>query len=526
MLNKGFEITDESYYVLLSHFSKSTTLFISAQQFVSSFLWQLTGSLTSFRASGLIVLILSSLLLSMGSISFAVRLKIISDDRNTQLSIIASTALASLLYGSTINFSPSYNLIGSAGAYAGLGLCLLGINQTNPQKKFFTYILSGIAIAIIMLCKGSAGITIFGLTCAYIGYFESPFKNKFFGSLCTGIGLLIGLIFFIKTNTDLNTLLSNLEQGMKLFKVVQTEHVSDRLLRYVSDYFTALASAYYLAIPFTFFVLFLLIKKRILAVISFISLGYIIINKEFFLGGFDRYVFQAQILTVFILNCFFIFWSEIRSNRNVLFFLSALFILPYAVGMGTGNTLFTQAIISLASWGVIIGITAQKNISACINGILFSLMLASQLISSGFRAPYGLGSPLIDQTSKAHVSLYGQLLVDRETKKFISDLNEAKKKCNISPGKPYFGLYNLPGVAAIFEAEPLLTPWLYNREQAEFVLKMLDQEVINSSIIALNIQGESPRLPPQISDALLNFTFCGEAIYPYHHQKIQIWIRI
>ena len=43
-LDRGFEITDEAYYLLLAMHAGSVKLFISAQQWITAGLWQITGS--------------------------------------------------------------------------------------------------------------------------------------------------------------------------------------------------------------------------------------------------------------------------------------------------------------------------------------------------------------------------------------------------------------------------------------------------------------------------------------------------
>jgi len=111
-LDRGFEITDEAYYLLLAMHPDATQLYISAQQWATSLLWDITGSLTTFRASGFVVLVGSSVVLGLGILRVAA-------DRGSwpqRLSVLSVSIICGLLYAITINVSPSYNLLASAGA--------------------------------------------------------------------------------------------------------------------------------------------------------------------------------------------------------------------------------------------------------------------------------------------------------------------------------------------------------------------------------------------------------------------------
>src|ERR1043165_6601923 len=65
-LDRGFEFTDEAYYLIAAAHPESLALWLSAVHWFTSVLWGLAGSATTFRFAGLILLCLGALTLSFG----------------------------------------------------------------------------------------------------------------------------------------------------------------------------------------------------------------------------------------------------------------------------------------------------------------------------------------------------------------------------------------------------------------------------------------------------------------------------
>ena len=162
-LDRGFDLSDEAYYLLLAMHPGSVHFYISGQQWLTSGLWQITNSLQMFRAVGLVVLLASSALLALGVSASCLRLGVLKNQLQSKRVIVGGSVVGAMLYASTINLSPCYNLLASAGAYAGTGLVLFGLNcRSIPQKQLF-FIMAGCAIGAEALCKASAGASTMGL---------------------------------------------------------------------------------------------------------------------------------------------------------------------------------------------------------------------------------------------------------------------------------------------------------------------------------------------------------------------------
>lgn len=533
-LDRGFEITDESYYILLAVHASTQKLYISAQHWITTWLWQISGSLSMFRAAGMVALLFSSILLALGAFSFCWHLGVIRDGFQTKGVVVASSVVSAMLYASTINFSPSYNLLASTGAYAAAGLVLLAAQRLSVAQKHVLYVLAGCAVGAEALCKASAGASTFVILIMWLYVFERSFFHKICGSAAMLAGAIAFAGFALLSNTTIGDASQSVEQGMLLFRIVQVEAIEARLIRYVTQFGqNIMATIVAFALPLISFATYVKTRRTIFAKFGLGVLFVTLLFGGYFLGGWnDGASFSPPFAIVAMLIIALVVSIPVwNKSRNLIVLFGGLILLPYSVAMGTGNTLFTQIIVSLAPWGTLIGVLAvahyPENFSKMPNsliGFCFIITVSLQIVTSGFR-PYHMSTPLIKQDKGFAIDNLGDVKVDTETHKFLTDIKAAAKDCNIASGTPFLGLYNIPGVALALQASPILSPWLNNVAQAEFVLERTHPEKLRSVVLALNTGNtkDLPPLPLQLKAFPSGYRYCGTATYPFHNQKIQIW---
>lgn len=552
-LDRGFEIADEAYYLLLAMHAGSVKLFISAQQWITAGLWQMTGSITMFRAAGMVLLLASSALLALGVFSACLRFGLVADRFGSKGVVLAGSAVGAMLYASTINFSPGYNLLASAGAYAGAGMVLLASTRSSMLYKYVLFALAGCAVGAEALCKLSAGAATLALLVFWVAIFERPRVDKIFGPVVMVCGAVTFAGIFLLVNTTISDATQVFEQSMQLFRMVQVETIGARLVRYSFEfweYFLATLRAF--AIPVVAMIIYTTTRRAIFALFGLAALVITLVfgsldagwptfsmqNATFgsyLFGGARIKIHYVQIVAIFAMLVMALIvsipvWNK---NRSTLALFLGLILLPYSVAIGTGNALFTQVIDSLAFWGVLIAVLVVARYPEYLGkmpisliGLCFIVTIALQIVTSGF-IPHGLSSPLTEQDQTMTVGNLGEVKVDAGTYKFLTEMRTAVKECDIAPGAPFIGLYNIPGVALALQAVPVLTPWLNNREQAEFVIERLRPEELHSTVVALHVtaNGGFPRqgLPQPLATFPLGYRYCGIATYPYKQQRIQIW---
>ena len=442
-LDRGFELTDEAYYLLLAMQPEATSLYISAQHWITSGLWQVSGSISAFRAVGMLILLSGVYLLAIGVFSACVALGLVEDRRGSKAVLVAGAAVGAMLYASTINLSPGYNLLASAGAYAAAGFVLLASNRSSLSRKYLLYVLAGSALGVEALCKASAGASTFALLLLWLFIFEHGYTQKMRCALAMAFGLVTFSFLALFSNTTIPEAAKAIEQGMSLFKIVQVEAVDVRLLRYAEQFGQSLLDTLTnFALPISAFIVYARTGRIVFVLVGAAILVATLIWGGHWLGGWNAKGSVEEPIALFAMLVMALILSIPLANKNPkrAGLILGLVLLPYSVAMGTGNMLFTQVIVSLAPWGVLIAALIMtypretwNPLSVSLIGICFIATASSQILTSGSR-PYNLAAPLHKQDIPFAFENLGVVKVDSRTYQFLRDLQAAKKECGILPG--------------------------------------------------------------------------------------------
>lgn len=539
---RSFEMTDEAYYLLSAIYPDAVQAYVSAQHWTLAPLWQLTGTLVGFRLTGAILLIGSAGLLALG----AVRMFALEQDQQPSLlenlPVVASSCVFALLYVATIQPSPSYNLLASGGAYAAAGAVLLAVCSARAWSLFLGCVVAGFFLAVCFVNKPSAGISSALVAMGWIAFLLPGAKKWICLILLPASCVVMVLAMAFMQGPEANVMQS-LQNGLALFRQVQTEPILERLIRYGVTLFTAVFQTSVLFAPALILVIGAMIFQRIwLAALALVAFIAIILIKSSFLGGEHNYHLQLEAIYAVMLALALTEFarrlqqpqpsSKMRLRIFVLFF--GLVVLPYAVAVGTGNALFTQVIVSLAPWGVLVGLGTvylqQKDhstLSILRHGlhVLVLVLITSQILSSYTRDPYHLAAPLTGQNTFAQIGEIGSVRTDPATAQMIADLETIKKTCQIAPNSPYLGLYNTPGLALLLSGIPPVSPWLNNAEQAAFILDLWPAAAKSPSVILAISQrpdGTLYPLPKRLESARMKSVLCGEITLPFSQQVVEI----
>ena len=529
-LDRGFEISDESYYVLLAIYPSAVKLYISAQHWLTFALWSITGTLFGFRAIGLGILLFTAAILAHGVIhAYTLTSLTGTFHRREKAIIFACTLTGALLYGATINFSPCYNLLASSASYTAVGLVLLTIGRTSNRRLNALYFLAGCAIGIVLLNKASAGIAILSLIIALIAFLGGAIRRRVSGIVQIIFGMIAFVVLISYSHFTTSNVLEELTFGMSVFKSVQVESTNVRLLRYWHEFFAQIRwSGVMFVIPIAY--LSTHTKSRNFSLCTGVALLCVVLLRYFYLPD----VFTASrwlsasaslstILALSLISTVPIWTKDIKAVALTI----GLSILPYCVAFGTGNGIHTQIVASLASWGTVIAILAiatnskgHHNSIAMIICAAFVYVIAYQVVDSGSR-PYNLNSPIWEQNIPTKIGLIGTVKIDKATHEFVSTLTDAAQNSNIANNRPFLGFYNLPGVALVIQGIPVFSPWLTNAKQSEVMLSRVTPDILRTAVIGIN---GSRQLPIQFSSFPAGYKKCGEATYPYANQHIQLWV--
>ena len=536
--DRGLDITDEAYYVLSASQPEDITAYISPQHWILAPLWAISGDMASFRLIGLLMLLLSSALLSCGVFAAAQRLALTAG-AGSFASVFACSLIGAVLYLTTINLSPSYNLMASVGSYGAIGLSLLaGVRRSLPYAVLLAF-LTGLMLTVEFASKPSSGISTFLLLAVFLWASTQHLGKALFLWGVIGLGFGSSLVCLVLAQAPWSETRAALQAGYELFRVVQSEPIALRLLRYAQEYFGYLLSTAIQFLPVLAALTYFLFRPSARAALLWllVLLGTLTFGGHFLGGTADaaaaQFVRQVGPLLLMLLASLSLFYKVALRNRYLALLISGLFLAPYSVAIGTGNALFTQVIVTLAPWGALIALVpalanrqTHRVMTAAI-AVIFAVTASSQIVTSLFRSAYHLNAPLIAQTEMTDAGRFGHVRLDAETALFVNDLKAAAVACKIPLGATYLGLYNNPGLAIILHARTVTSPWINNLEQGEILLPSARVSVLKNVIVGLNVDynGTRPELPIAIRSLEAEFRNCGTATYPFAKQKMEIWFK-
>jgi hypothetical protein len=528
--DRAIEITDEAYYVLSGAHPEAITAYISAQHWILAPLWNMTGSLQSFRLLGIAILISSVAILAFGSYRVAREQALIPTAPLQIWALAAAGSIGALLYVATISPSPSYNLLASAGGYAALGLAFICATSQSRGVDITCAFLCGVVLTITFLNKPPAGVC-----CTFLALIALVVLRERRGTwMCILAGCAGGLLSLgglVAMNWQNGAIPEHLQTGLTLFRQVQTEPIAARLWRYgVTMAQSILISLVWFTPALSLCLYMLRTPQRWLPAAIGVCVIAAIFFGQHYLGGRTQYQIQIQALVALLILTLLVTLPVWTANRKVLGLALALVCLPYAVAMGTGNSMFTQVIVTAGSWPLLALLLAQgqPNIPASQTtarglALVMMVLITVQVFSSFNRDPYHLDQPLLAQTQPTTVPVLGALRVDAKTLDMLSSLETARNTCQIEPGASFFGFYNVPGLALLIEAIPPISPWVTTPQQLGSLFARWQPE--GRTVVALSEFAQMSRgdLPDILQPLEEKYDFCGTLAVPFSDEIIEIW---
>jgi hypothetical protein len=537
-LSRGFDIFDEAYFLLLAIYPDVFKAFVSGVQWVTSLLWAVTGSIPAFRASGLAIIIFGAVILALGAIRGGRKCGLtVAPGLGSYIAITSATLVAALhwnSYGVSVYFTPSYNLIVTAAAYSAAGFALLGIDRKSIGHVATFHFLAGASIGIALLCKFPAGISLLFLTLVLTAVFSRSLRDAAFKTSTTLIGGVAIIFVIVSAHMTPGAAIEQFKTGLSLYAVILPESTTARLMRNVKELLSHFGlTIINFAVPIICFGAFAWWGSRVAEFLGLGSLIFILVSGGYMLGGDPRLTLQITALVAFVLLFFLATFRVWVVNWKFFMLLVSLLGLPYCVAIGTANPLPPQVLVSLASWGTLFSLVAYQSsvvgrsrTAATTLTVLFTVTVATQVVSSGFYPTYAMSRALSEQTEPTTIGNVGVVQLDERTRKFVRAIERAAEVCAITPGGPFVGLYDVPGVALILQNIPILTPWLREPQQAEAWLRNVPATEFASATFAIRqIDGDFPKMPNVLSWFPKGYRLCGEGVHPYNERRIQIWVR-
>ncbi|WP_151948822.1 hypothetical protein [Aliarcobacter butzleri] len=482
--DRGFDITDESYYILGAMYPYDVFSVITHENYYTGLLFYLSSyNLAIFRIFGILVLLLSS-------VWFASELYRYIDEKfelnyinYNKLYFILIISLSSLSYYLWWLVTPSYNWLSLVAMMLAMASIFRIINNNDKLEKLFNveYIYLGFSLCLLFMAKPTSLLALFPALVLFVLFnYKKISITKVF--ISTSVVFFTLIIFhLILLDGGFISYIYKFKESMERLSLLEGGHGLQNSIISLYDKGLSLYSKINIhkLIVFVLFSLFITryfyTNKLFLNILTFIFIiwfAYLLYFPTIVPFGInEKFYITILIFSIYIVLLYF--FTEQRIKLNIKIYLEALFLLLFlsylsiAISFGTNNIIWFHSSLSyilpvsgLMSFIFIIDKyhSIFKNIKVIV-GIIISLSIFV-LLDNAYKNPYRLNTSIEKQIEK--VDLLGGLKVDYEQKIYINDLIRIKSLIKKNDEEIYLIDFTggTPGANVILKGKFFQQQWL------------------------------------------------------------------
>ena len=519
LFDKGFDYTDESYYILSSIYPGEINNFVTYFHFITAFLFQISlENLLNFRVLGLFLLIISAVFFSINFFKFSLSNKI----ETKYIFYFKIVGISSVIFYYLENlFTPSYNL---------LNLSLILLTCGAIFRALLTDKLSETRILIIsflyfLLCinKITAGLILSVLIIFFLFY---KFSKKKLVIFITSFIFFSLILFFNKNMNYVNDYMFNLFQSsgheirnLKYLKIDITIFniidVYNRLLNY--EY-----KNYYLVVTLI----------SIIFRYNFNSIIVIFILLENFLTFSESIVWHDFLyLLLYNIFCFCFLQKDIYKKNLVYLLLLIWFTFAYYYGTNVELVRFLNQSSLFAFLGLIFLFLNNYNFKL---KEIFTNFLVILVLNCGYnvtktikKKEYLVKQPLSENSqefqSKYNSRLFNNIKIRNNLKEFNIKFENILSQNNWDPRLILLdATLKHPGMLLIADGKFIETPWYFHKEEyLSSSLKKISQKDYPWFIVDQNDIKIKNLLFARFNN--LEFESVGLIKHPYTKKNIEVY---
>ncbi len=471
--NKGFDLTDESYYFIGYYNKIDPNLSVS---FFHRIYYQFIGS-NSIIISRIIRVILT--LLSSFFLGYVVGAYFKFERKiESGLFVALFSILSYAFYPPTLSYNSMTIILFNS-------VVILQFIYFKKKSVIIPVIL-GFVLTLLILTKFTSIFSIvlfFGVLFVLNNYFKSNrLKAVFFNSQLLLLGVLLALISLFKTFEIFFDSIDSFENGLKIVDG-HTIKNSFSILYYGFIHILSHSKYYILSILLLCLIhRFYNINSKIFIIITFIIYSLLLFKLKIIthpIGFFIPY-FIFLVFTVF--NSYVL---KINLFKRNIFISFLFFILSFALSVGTNNSLYVHFIFNGSLLGLSIYIllyefpTIYKVLSTLFLSIVIFIQVSNHLVFH----PYRLNTPIYKQTEKLNCSALKNVKVDKKLMELNNDLIVFKPH----PSHYVFLLADYLGCSLLINKIPYPFNWLEEKNFKNLDVLLLKSKPIHKDDLLLII---------------------------------------
>ena len=488
--NKGFDLTDEGYYLYSMQHTEGGTAFFEYQKILIDWIGWLDLKIIGYRILRLVLTLFSAIVFAKGLFKLLLKQGKISEAVSVNRIIhFTFILIASLLSYSVYPQSLSYNTLTLVNVQLSAGLILYAISFEEDKLSYRINVIllfAGFIVGFQNFVKFTNGILLAALLGSYLLIFSinntswKLRRNKF---LWFGGGVILFLVYYSIT------LGSMVDWGHRLQEAIintETHSIGSLFGRYFDTALTSFKSilrSYWHITPF-----FL----GVYCLIRFVKTPFITRNTELIKNSFYGLVIVYIVLVAMKLSWnhsgtqfaysagnIYVLWLLIgcisllfyfQGNRNrafpdlkILFIAFFLFILPLVCSFGTSNSLLVHILQYQFSWFALMLLIAYRVYNkwkTFLYLFIIAVLACSQTISGLVYHPYRIKGTLFDQTEFiTEINNSQSIKVDSELKEHLESVSEILEENGFDKDGSILPIYCSPGLTYLLNATSPGSGW-------------------------------------------------------------------
>ena len=543
--NKGFDLTDEGYYLYSMQHYQDGSAFFEYQKILKVWFGWLDLKVIGFRVLRLVFTLFSSFVFAKGLFRLLLQKAAISEVilRN-RIVYFVFILIASLLSYSIFPQTLSYNSLTLINVQFSSGLVLYAMSFEEAKLHYrvkSALLLAGTIVGFQNFVKFSNGILLVALLGSYLLFVSinktgwKLRRNKLLWFIC---GVFLFLVYY---SLSIGSLLDWNVRLQETFNHTETHSIASLFSRYFDTALTSIKSIfynYYFIIPFLLIFHFLfrfiktpgfvknkgLIKDSVYSIV----IGYIVfiaVKLSWHQSG-EQFAYNAgniYVLWLIIGLVMLVFSSKenkinVRPDLTLLFIGIFLFVLPLLCSFGTSNSLLVHILQYQFSWFSLMLLIAYKFSNKWKRFVyLFVIggISCSQIISGLVYHPYRVNGTLFDQI--VVISDLQPVKVDLKLKDHLENVNKVLEENGFVSDRSLLPIYCSPGLAYLLNASSPGSGWFsYSSSLSNCYNLQVGEKVDKKNLLFLLEAGKI------IPDEFLSCLREHQIDFPGNYKKIGI----
>ncbi len=494
-MNKGFELTDESFYLLSYEnpalyptFSSFHTLLGKVVPFLS------VNQIIFFRGLELLTRLSGSIILSFG---FWKWIGMQFKETRSVFTLFMFATFASigalLVYSSNFPQTISYNGLSSFFIVSAVGAIFFALSERGASRRkasafFIALYFAGFLTGLDFFAKFSSMILLFILSLSWIGLFAQKLRPQALPAYVAGV--LSAFVTYFSVFENPKIWFDNFREAIFVQSSSTGHGIASVLSMYAKPflwygkYVPLVIIAYWLSKRY--FKLAAVQNGLLRTMLVFVApITLLVLVTTYYLSS-HLYLGRESFFFLGLIGLSFLILSSIPTEENsraifnssaseICVGLGTLAVLPVIASIGTNSNILIHFASNQAPWFLLIAFLSML-ISARLRSPYFTIAILAaalsvsivQFVDGYIFHPYNLNSSLTSQTKSVDgLEKLKGIFVDPNLKEFLEQTNSILTAHGFRKGDPLLVLYEMPGVVYALSGLSPGQAWYINWTDSE-----------------------------------------------------------